>query len=87
MRLKTANSASSANSNLHYLALLLVAAIFGVALILLTEPDLLRSGLAAYPRASGPEIGDAFADAVTRIIDDVGTDPCCEPQSCRDNPF
>jgi hypothetical protein len=36
--------------------------------------------------ASGPEIADAFAEAVTRIIDDIGTDPCCQPRSCRENP-
>ena len=36
--------------------------------------------------ASGPEIADAFAEAVTRIIDDIGTDPCCQPRSCGDDP-
>jgi hypothetical protein len=30
-------------------------------------------------------IADAFAEAVTRIIDDIGTDPCCQPNHCREN--
>jgi hypothetical protein len=36
--------------------------------------------------ASGPDIADAFAEAVTRVIDDIGTDPCCQPLSCREDP-
>jgi hypothetical protein len=36
--------------------------------------------------ASGSDIADAFAEAVTRVIDDIGTDPCCQPNRCRENP-
>ena len=32
------------------------------------------------------DIAEAFAEAVTRIIDDIGTDPCCQPNHCGDNP-
>jgi hypothetical protein len=44
------------------------------------------TGFATLVPASGPDIADAFAEAVTRIIDDIGTDPCCQPQSCRAEP-
>jgi von Willebrand factor type A domain len=44
------------------------------------------TGFATLVPASGPDIADAFAEAVTRIIDDLGTDPCCQPQICRADP-
>jgi hypothetical protein len=44
------------------------------------------TGFATLVPASGPDIADAFAEAVTRIIDDIGTDPCCQPHSCRADP-
>jgi hypothetical protein len=36
--------------------------------------------------ANEHDIADAFADAVTRIIDDIGTDPCCQPNHCSQDP-
>ena len=36
--------------------------------------------------ANEHDIADAFADAVTRIIDDIGTDPCCQPNHCGEDP-
>jgi len=52
-----------------------------------------REELDAYARAGGTgsaaltepdevEIADAFADAVARIIVEIGTDPCCLPNDC-----
>jgi hypothetical protein len=41
---------------------------------------------ATLVRANGQDIADAFAEAVTRIIDDLGTDPCCQPNHCSDDP-
>lgn len=41
---------------------------------------------ATLVRASEVDIADAFAEAVTRIIDDLGTDPCCTPNHCEENP-
>jgi hypothetical protein len=37
-------------------------------------------------RANDQDIADAFAGMVTRIIDDLGTDPCCQPTTCSENP-
>jgi hypothetical protein len=42
--------------------------------------------LATLVPADGRNIADAFAEAVTRVIDDIGTDPCCQPNRCRENP-
>jgi hypothetical protein len=42
--------------------------------------------LATLVRADERDIADAFAEAVTRIIDDIGTDPCCQPNHCGDDP-
>jgi hypothetical protein len=42
--------------------------------------------LATLVPADERDIADAFAEAVTRIIDDIGTDPCCQPNHCRDEP-
>ena len=44
------------------------------------------TGLATLIKATESDIADAFAEAVTRIIDDLGTDPCCQPNHCSDNP-
>ena len=42
--------------------------------------------LATLVPADERDIADAFAQAVTRVIDDIGTDPCCQPNHCRENP-
>jgi hypothetical protein len=42
--------------------------------------------LATLIEATERDIADAFAEAVTRIIDDLGTDPCCQPNHCQDDP-
>jgi len=42
--------------------------------------------LATLVPADERDIADAFAEAVTRIIDDIGTDPCCQPTHCRQEP-
>ena len=42
--------------------------------------------LATLVRADEQDIADAFFDAVTRIIDEIGTDPCCQPNDCSANP-
>lgn len=44
------------------------------------------TGLATLIKATESDIADAFAEAVTRIIDDLGTDPCCQPNHCSENP-
>ena len=41
--------------------------------------------LATLVPADERDIADAFAQAVTRVIDDIGTDPCCQPNHCREN--
>jgi hypothetical protein len=42
--------------------------------------------LATLVPADERDIADAFAQAVTRVIDDIGTDPCCQPNHCRETP-
>ena len=42
--------------------------------------------LATLVPADERNIADAFAGAVTRIIDEIGTDPCCQPTRCSENP-
>jgi hypothetical protein len=42
--------------------------------------------LATLVRADERDIAQAFFDAVTRVIDEIGTDPCCQPNRCSQNP-
>jgi hypothetical protein len=42
--------------------------------------------LATLVRADERDIAQAFFDAVTRVIDEIGTDPCCQPNHCSQNP-
>jgi hypothetical protein len=64
---------------------------------LIDDPAVTLAQLDRYARAGGTEfatlieatqrdIADAFAEAVTRIIDDLGTDPCCRAHRCHDDP-
>lgn len=41
---------------------------------------------ATLVEADERDIADAFAEAVTRVIDEIGTDPCCQPTHCAENP-
>lgn len=42
--------------------------------------------LATLIESSDVNIAEAFATTVTRIIDEVGTDPCCQPNDCSIDP-